>query len=320
LYNLRIKDCQFDEDSGILSLTGKSGTRTNRVFYSVPDLRQQLNNHPARDDPNARLFHFGFHDSTKFNLNTVYHRVRSLGLKVLKKPIHPHMFRHTHATENTRLYNDRENMMLFGWNSPSMIKVYSHLTMKDVDEKVLVLHGRKRKEEVLRPIVSVQRCSSCQAENAPIAVYCHKCGQILASVTDEKIKEQMQKQAERVKEFEILAAKQAEDMQLLKAQIEEMDHKVTNAIVIASTEGEVFSGMLEKGYDQYLKEHPAMRRFFELDPKRAEDISHWITFEQTFMEEAKKNPKLSHKKLYKLVQKTMVERGKAKEDLSKTVA
>ena len=186
LYNLRIKDVGFDEHSAILSLSGKSGTRMRRVYFAVPDLRSQLNNHTLRNDPDARLFCFGFHGATKFNLNTVYSRVRRLGLKVLKKKIYPHMFRHTKATEDTRLFNDRELMLLFGWTNPGMVGVYSHLTMRDVDDKDLVLHGKKRKEEILRPIVQIQRCESCGAENAPIAIYCSKCGQVLTSAIDEK--------------------------------------------------------------------------------------------------------------------------------------
>jgi len=192
LYNLRIKDVGFDEYSAILSLSGKSGTRMRRAYVAVPDLRQQINNHPARNDPNARLFCFGFHGSTKFNLNTVYHRVRSLGLKVLKKPINPHMFRHTKATEDSRLFTDRELMQLFGWRNPGMVGVYSHLTMRDVDEKDLILHGKKRKEEVLRPIVQFLKCRSCETENAPVAIYCSKCGEILGEqVTLKEVVERM---------------------------------------------------------------------------------------------------------------------------------
>jgi len=206
LYNLRIKDVQFDEHSAILSLSGKSGTRKRRVYVAIPDLRSQINNHPARNDPNARLFYFGFHGSTKFNMNTVYHRVRSLGLKVLKKKINPHMFRHTKATEDSRLFTDRELMQLFGWSNPGMVGVYSHLTMRDVDDKDLILHGKKMKEEVLKPIVQIQRCKSCGTENAPIAVYCSKCGQILGSAIDEKTKSHVEAMEKRLVQYQNVAA------------------------------------------------------------------------------------------------------------------
>jgi len=72
-------------------------------------------------------------------------------------------------------------MLLYGWKTPSMVGVYSHLSMRDVEEKDLALHGLKRREEVLRPLTQIQRCSDCGEENAPVAVYCTKCGAILPS-------------------------------------------------------------------------------------------------------------------------------------------
>jgi ribosomal protein L40E len=99
---------------------------------------------------------------------------RSLG-----RPIHPHQFRHTRATEDCRYFTDREMMMLFGWKRPDMEGVYSHLSMRDVEDKDLVLHGLKRKEEVLRPLVKIQVCAECSQENAPVAIYCVKCGAVL---------------------------------------------------------------------------------------------------------------------------------------------
>jgi ribosomal protein L40E len=70
-------------------------------------------------------------------------------------------------------------MTLFGWKRPDMVSVYSHLSMRDVDDKDLILHGLKTKEDVLKPLVQVQRCLRCNEENAPIAIYCAKCGNVL---------------------------------------------------------------------------------------------------------------------------------------------
>ncbi len=56
-------------------------------------------------------------------------------------------------------------MKLFGWKRPDMVGVYSHLTMKDVEDYDLMLHGLKRREEILRPLV----------------VKCPKCGEVLAA-------------------------------------------------------------------------------------------------------------------------------------------
>jgi integrase/recombinase XerD len=197
IYNLRIKDVQFDEYSAILNLTGKSGTRRIRVYSCIPDLRSHLNNHPDKDDANARLFRFGRKESSEFSDYSLYMHVARLGERILGKPIHPHQFRHTRATSDSSLFTDRELMLRFGWTQPNMISIYSHLSMRDLDEKDLVLHGLKKKEEILKPITQVQKCQRCGEENAPIAVYCVKCGETLEkgkyAAEFQKTKGEMQK-------------------------------------------------------------------------------------------------------------------------------
>lgn len=177
--NLRIRDVQFDEFSAIVALTGKSGSRKRRVYAAVPDLRGHLNDHPMKDNPNAPLFLT--QQGSGFGYPAIYDMVRTLGSKILKKDIHPHQLRHSKATLDSRSFTDREMMSLFGWKTPHMISIYSHLSMRDVDDKDLVLHGLKPREETLRPIVHVQRCPACKEENAPYSVYCGKCGGVLGS-------------------------------------------------------------------------------------------------------------------------------------------
>ena len=99
------------------------------------------------------------------------------------------MFRHSRATEDSRAFTDREMMMLYGWKNPAMVSVYSHLSLPDVDEKDLVLHGLKSREEIFKPLMQVQICVKCGTENAPIAVYCRKCGESLTANETEELKQ-----------------------------------------------------------------------------------------------------------------------------------
>ena len=202
VYNLKVKDVQFDEHGAILWLNGKSGARRRRVYSCVPDLRRQVNDHPSLRDPEARLFHYGRRGSSDFNRFTLYLRVRALGKEILKKHIHPHMFRHTRATEDSRFFTDREMMQLFGWKRSDMVTVYSHLSMRDVEDKDLVLHGLKPKEEILRPLTQIQRCPDCSQENAPIAVYCVKCGGVLSGLQAAHADAVIKEAVERIKKLE----------------------------------------------------------------------------------------------------------------------
>jgi integrase/recombinase XerD len=180
--SLRIRQVQFDEYGAILTLTGKTGTRRRRVYGASADLRALINNHPGRNVPDAFLFLTEI--GTPMNLNeahAMYLRVRTLGERILGRRIHPHQFRHSKATEDSSIFTDREMMMLYGWSTPAMVSVYSHLSMRDVEEKDLVLHGMKKKEEVMRPISRIITCDACKHENAPVAVYCAECGNVLGN-------------------------------------------------------------------------------------------------------------------------------------------
>jgi integrase len=177
--NLSIRDLQFDEHSAILALTGKTGTRKRRVYLATPDLRGHINDHVKKDDPSAPLFLTQW--GTRFGYSAIYELVRALGTKILKKRIYPYQLRHTKATLDSSHFTDRQMMELFGWRTPLMVSVYSHLTMRDVDAKDLALHGMKPREEILQPIVSVLRCPSCNEDNAAFSVYCVKCGHVLSS-------------------------------------------------------------------------------------------------------------------------------------------
>jgi len=111
IVHIKIRDVQFDEYSAILTLTGKTGTRKRRAFASVPDLRRYLNDHPRRDDGDSPLF-LNKH-GRPLTENRLYGTIRTLGFRILRKPIHPHQFRHLRATLDSKRYTDREMMMLF---------------------------------------------------------------------------------------------------------------------------------------------------------------------------------------------------------------
>jgi len=188
---LRIKDVQFEKINetmtAVLWLNGKTGVRRRRVYGSVADLRAQLNNHPHKEDPNWTLFYRTDKLHKRFSHRAMYRRVRVNGWKILKKEVRPKMFRHSRATEDCQYFTDRQMMKLFGWKRPEMVGVYSHLTMKDVEDYDLMLHGLKRRDEILRPMMEVLKCPKCGEENAPVAIYCAKCGEVLATQDLEKL-------------------------------------------------------------------------------------------------------------------------------------
>ena len=164
LYNMRIKDVQFDEHSAILWLCGKTGTRQRRVYAAKGDLAQYLEIHPERGNPEAKFWLNKNGDPLSYGgFWRVVHRI---GRRALNRDIYPHGFRHTAATHDVKAYTDREMMIRYGWSRPDMVGVYAHLSARDVDEKDLALHG----------VNGGRFCPNCHGVNTPIAKFCQNCG------------------------------------------------------------------------------------------------------------------------------------------------
>jgi integrase len=169
LYNMRIKDVQFDEYSAIIWLRGKTGTRQRRVFNCTEDLKRYLGEHPDRTNSEAKFWVNKYDQPLAYQ--GIYKLIHRIGRRALGRNIYAHGFRHTAATKDVKSYTDREMMIRFGWDRPDMVAVYAHLTGRDVDEKELQLRGLKNHQS--------RHCASCGQENPPVAAYCMKCGQVL---------------------------------------------------------------------------------------------------------------------------------------------
>jgi len=204
LLNLRIRDVGFDQYSAIVSLNGKSGERITRVFVGKPDLVEYLNHHPRGSDPEARLITTNDTWRRPLGERRLNEIIEHLGEKALRKHVNPYQFRHGCFTEKSKFYTDRELMILGGWRSPSMISTYSHLNLKDVDDKTLQLHGLKPPEKQISRLIEVRKCE-CGEDNAPFSLYCRKCSKPLKEeLSAEKIianREEFLKLAKAFQEF-----------------------------------------------------------------------------------------------------------------------
>ena len=194
LVNIRIKDLTFDEHGARIILRGKTGERVGRVVMGKADLLLLINNHPMKSDGNAHVF-LGFagklgrnHPLETVGVQSIIHK---LGEKVLRRDdVHPHMIRHSRATQLSKFLTDRELKILGGWKTDTMLARYSHLSERDVERKLLLSYGIKLDvEEIPKPTLVVRRCD-CGYENPPTAIYCQECGSSLISIEEQsRIKE-----------------------------------------------------------------------------------------------------------------------------------
>jgi integrase/ribosomal protein L40E len=95
------------------------------------------------------------------------------GLPAVKRPWHS--LRHARATEllKSRVFNEKEMMLWFGWKTRSMIDVYARVTMEDVEASYLaaVKGIEVKKEEPPKP----KTCPRCGTLNPPDSRFCLKC-------------------------------------------------------------------------------------------------------------------------------------------------
>ena len=188
ILNLKIRDVEFDEYGAMLNLFGKTGYRKIRVIGCASTIEQWLKQeHPQRDDKNAYLF-CNINKSSEGEILT-YASAKKLLNKLkqrsgFKKPLNPHHFRHSRATELAEKLTDSQRCHYLGWQQGSqMARIYTHI--EDTNRVILELNGlvRKDSDEQGR---KVRLCPRCNTKNPGSAKYCIQCslGLDLKSIED----------------------------------------------------------------------------------------------------------------------------------------
>ena len=176
--NLKIKDVFIESNrTGYVVVDGKTGKRQIPLSFSIPILKQWINTHPFKDNPESYLF---YGDKTKKKLSSFLVRhyiLRACETAKLKKKVYPHIFRHSRLTDLDRKGLSHTAMKHYaGWTRQSnMPSVYSHFSQQDTSNLVYQADGitpRKRKKTILEPVV----CIKCNTPNDKTNAYCYLCG------------------------------------------------------------------------------------------------------------------------------------------------
>jgi len=177
LAELRLSDVQFDEYGAKLIVRGKTGDRPIRVIHSAPALQHWLEHHPRKEDPDAFVFCSLRNPSEPLSRDMFWFIVRDAAERAgINKRVHPHLFRHSRFTHLSRQLTDTELMVLAGWRTRSMCDVYNHLSMRDVEEKLLRIHGVKPEKRPEESPLAPKSCPRCQTSNPFDASFCSRCG------------------------------------------------------------------------------------------------------------------------------------------------
>jgi integrase len=184
---LRVRDVEPQPAGWIRLRTHREKGADPRPAYllenAVPALLAWLEQHPRRNEPNAPLW-AGITDrrfGEPIEYRTVVKMLSTLARRQgVTKPVNPHSFRHSRATEYAKNPSLSpavwEKMM--GWQPGSaMTKIYQHLSGSDVEDAVLRAHGLQRVpgSEALSQKLP-KTCGRCRRINSPDARFCTGCG------------------------------------------------------------------------------------------------------------------------------------------------
>lgn len=182
--NLQLKHITKGQHGYTLDVNGKTGRRSPIIISSAPYLTVWLQNHPFKDDLESPLWVHYQYTTTPEHLK--YDSIRYLLIRYferagIKKPVHPHLFRHSRATYvlANAIMNEQQAKSYFGWTPASdMLATYSHLIDQDANNAILRendLTPVQQKSQELQPIT----CRICNEVNPPRSEYCTKCNAVL---------------------------------------------------------------------------------------------------------------------------------------------
>jgi integrase/recombinase XerD len=183
LTSLKIKNVQFDEHGAVIKVRGKTGERRVRIVMFASSLAKWMEMHPDGDDKEAPLWVNLSNNYSKKGVTYegLYQKLKRIAKKAgVKKRLNFHKFRHSRATHLAQQLTEAQMNVYFGWVQGSdMPATYVHLSGRDVDDRILQIHGLRPKDEEAKQKLKPQKCPRCQYINAPVSRYCGRCGTVL---------------------------------------------------------------------------------------------------------------------------------------------
>jgi integrase len=227
ILNLRIKDIAF-KTAGIYQyaevlVNGKTGSRPIPLISSIPYVKDWLDSHPQRGNPNAYLIP-SLSDRTfgkKMKFSGIYMAYKRYKVEyftklaeidptvspedkqkireLLKKPWNPYIRRHSALTEKSAILKEHVLRQHAGWSGRSQMHLkYIHYFGNESSANLLEAYGilpKGQQIDQLRP----KQCPNCSEPNKPESKFCAKCRMVL---TYDAYSETLENQEEKENELQ----------------------------------------------------------------------------------------------------------------------
>jgi integrase/recombinase XerD len=146
LSSMKINDILWDENGCIVNVReSKTIPRPIRIIAFSGFLELYLNHRNLQSEW-VWLAQDNAWRGKRMSDKSIRRLVKRIGRKArIRKNIYPHLFRHSRATELAKVLTDQQMRIYFGWSRNStMPSYYSHLSGRDVDQKMISLFLPKK--------------------------------------------------------------------------------------------------------------------------------------------------------------------------------
>jgi integrase/recombinase XerD len=258
ILGLKIRDIVFkttgEHQYAEILVNGKTGTRHIPLFSALPYVKDWIDSHPQRGNPNAYLvpsldrLHRKFGNKMKtHSLNLIYRKYKleffpslledpkvlpedKLRIKeLLQKPFNPYIFRHSAITEKSKILKFHTLNQHCGWSPRSQMHLrYVHYFGNESSESLLEAYGILPKErDIAYTLLKPKQCPNCTEPNKPDSKFCAKCRMVL---TYDAYNETLGKQQEKETEVEKLKEKYEEDMKSMRQEMNQQFSQIMSMI------------------------------------------------------------------------------------------
>ena len=196
---LKREDIAFDRYSAQITVSGKTGSRRVRLTPAGSlALAAWLDVHPNKDHDAPVWINIqirSFIPKKHLSYDWAAKMLRDLAKRAgVRKPIHPHLMRHSLATYYAPSLTEAVMNEHFGWRQGGRTAAtYTHLSGKQVDDQILAVFGKKKVDSLTNKAVDVIACHRCGLNNVPASRQCGKCGFPLTEEAARELHDRRQK-------------------------------------------------------------------------------------------------------------------------------
>ncbi len=212
ILRLNVSDLTIESDRAYVKLLNskrRNGVKTYREIVLIDSfyyLNNWLREHPMKKDfnKNKEIPLFLNSRGKRLNQNNVMgilNRIKTVS--GYKKRLNPHWFRHSAASEKSKILSDAELRVFGGWMKGSiMIGRYVHINSDEVNNKILSSIGREIEKPSSIKKENLQECPRCgELQDVDKFKFCGKCGMCLDKEEEVKSNIQIQMLNEKVEQL-----------------------------------------------------------------------------------------------------------------------